>query len=166
MRNGQHAEIVSMYGGDVSAMTPSVSAREAQRWMHGLRDHPCAWVIEYDGRCIGEIRLDNLTMADRRAVLAVGLQHPDYLDRGLGSDAVVTALDHAFGAMGLHRVSLRVLSYNQRAIRAYLKAGFVVEGRERESAWVGGQWHDDVIMGVLQTDPRPSTSLSSTNSLC
>ena len=28
--------------------------------------------------------------------------------------------------------------------------GFVEEGREREAAYVGGAWHDDLIMGVLE----------------
>jgi RimJ/RimL family protein N-acetyltransferase len=159
VRNGRHSEIVLMYGGDVTTVSPSISVQEAEQWVLGLRSHPHAWVIEFRGECVGEIRLDGVTTADRRAVLAVGLLHPDHLGRGLGSDAVATVLDHAFGPMGLHRVSLRVLAYNRRAIAAYEKVGFVIEGRERESAWVGGQWHDDVVMGVLETDrrlPRPA----------
>jgi len=51
--------------------------------------------------------------------------------------------------MSLHRVSLRVLAYNVRAIRCYSACGFVEEGREREAAFVGGEWHDDVMMGLL-----------------
>jgi RimJ/RimL family protein N-acetyltransferase len=42
-----------------------------------------------------------------------------------------------------------VLAYNKRAIRAYEKCGFVIEGREREAAFVDGAWHDDVMMGLL-----------------
>ena len=49
----------------------------------------------------------------------------------------------------LHRISVRVLEYNARAIRTYKKCGFVVEGRERQSALVDGTWYDDVIMGIL-----------------
>jgi RimJ/RimL family protein N-acetyltransferase len=44
---------------------------------------------------------------------------------------------------------VRVVDYNQRAIRAYEKCGFVVEGREREAAFVDGRWYDDVMMGML-----------------
>jgi RimJ/RimL family protein N-acetyltransferase len=52
----------------------------------------------------------------------------------------------------LHRVSVRVLAYNKRAIRSYQKCGFVIEGREREAGPVNGQWHDDVIMGLLDRE--------------
>ena len=40
-------------------------------------------------------------------------------------------------------LSVRVVAYNSRAIHAYEKCGFRVEGREREAAFVDGQWHDD-----------------------
>lgn len=60
------------------------------------------------------------------------------------------ALAHAFDTLGVHRISVRVLAYNTRAIRAYEKCGFMEEGRERESAWVDGAWHDDVMMGILE----------------
>jgi len=43
----------------------------------------------------------------------------------------------------------KILEYNARAIRAYQKCGFVVEGREREAAFVDGIWHDDVMMAML-----------------
>ena len=56
---------------------------------------------------------------------------------------------HAFDDLGLRRVDLRVLAYNERAIRCYLSCGFVEEGRERESALVDGERYDDLIMGVL-----------------
>ena len=56
---------------------------------------------------------------------------------------------YAFDVLKLHRISVRVLEYNARAIRTYKKCGFVVEGRERQSALVDGTWYDDVIMGIL-----------------
>ncbi|MNW10242.1 Spermidine N(1)-acetyltransferase [compost metagenome] len=56
---------------------------------------------------------------------------------------------HAFGELGLHRVSLRVLAFNERAIASYRKSGFSIEGREREAALIDGAWHDDIMMGIL-----------------
>lgn len=58
-------------------------------------------------------------------------------------------LDLAFDTLGLHRVHLKVLACNERAIRSYTRVGFVREGVEREACWAGGEWHDDVIMAVL-----------------
>jgi len=58
----------------------------------------------------------------------------------------------AFATLRLHRISVRVVDYNVRAIRAYEKCGFAVEGRDREAALVDGTWHDDVIMGILDRE--------------
>jgi RimJ/RimL family protein N-acetyltransferase len=74
---------------------------------------------------------------------------PALLGKGLGTEATRLVLRHAFNDLGLHRVGLRVLAYNHRAIRSYEKCGFVIEGREREAALVDGAWHDDVLMGAL-----------------
>jgi RimJ/RimL family protein N-acetyltransferase len=112
-------------------------------------DHPRAWVIETD-RLIGEVRLDRIDRQDRRASLAIGILDPDCLGEGLGTQASMLVLDHAFHDLKLHRVAIRVLAYNTRAIRSYQKCGFLIEGREREAAFVNGQWHDDVIMGLLE----------------
>ena len=148
---GSDPEIHRMFGGSQSDLVPH-SAQQATGWLKGLQEHPYAWIIEVGRRMIGEIRLDRLDMGDRRATLAIGIFDPEALGRGYGTEAIQLLLGHAFGEIGLHRVSLRVLAYNERAIRCYEKCGFIVEGRERESARVDGEWHDDVMMGVLASD--------------
>src|SRR5256885_16909300 len=61
---------------------------------------------------------------------------------------------HAFGTLGLHRIALYVFEFNERAIRAYQRCGFVVEGRSRESIWRDGRWWDELAMSVLATEWR------------
>jgi RimJ/RimL family protein N-acetyltransferase len=119
-----------------------------------LSEHPFAWVIEHASRVIGEARLDRVDMQDRRASFAIGILDPQCLGRGIGTEAMRLVLQFAFAQLKLHRISVRVLAYNQRAIRSYQKCGFVVEGHEREAAWVNGQWHDDVMMGLLDREFR------------
>lgn len=137
-----------MFGVSRTAVRP-LTRDGATRWVQRLVDHSQAWVIETDGRLIGEIRLDNVDRHDRRASMAIGILDPALLGKGLGSEAIRLLLRHAFAVLQLHRIGIRVLAYNQRAIRAYEKCGFVIEGREREAAFVNGAWHDDVLMGLL-----------------
>lgn len=150
---GRDPVIIRMFGGDTRDLQP-MTHPEAAAWCDRLDRHPQAWVIEHDGRLLGEARLDNLEEHDRRATLAIGLYDPDKLGRGLGSQALRLILDHAFGTLGLHRIGLRVIAYNERAIRCYRKVGFVIEGRERDAALVDGLRHDDIIMGLLAQDYR------------
>lgn len=87
-------------------------------------------------------------MQDRRASFAIGIHSPNWLGKGIGTDATRMVLKFAFSTLKLHRISLRVIAYNSRAIRSYEKSGFVIEGREREAGFVDGEWHDDIMMGI------------------
>lgn len=146
---GNHAEIIEMFGVSRSAVRP-LTRDGAARWVQRLIDHSHAWVIEVHGKLAGEIRLDNVDLHDRRASMAIGILDPALLGKGMGSEAILLLLRHAFVDLQLHRIGIRVIAYNKRAIRAYEKCGFVVEGREREAAFVNGAWHDDVMMGLLE----------------
>ena len=150
---GQDTEIVRMFGGDTRNLKP-FTLEGAAAWCARLAAHPHAWVIEEKGRLIGEARLDRLDPHDRRASLAVGIYDPARLGKGLGTETVRLVLAYAFEDLGLHRIGIRVLAFNTRAIRCYAKCGFVIEGREREAALVGGERYDDVIMGLLAREYR------------
>jgi hypothetical protein len=63
-------------------------------------------------------------------------------------------VEHAFGTLGLHRIALYVFEFNVRAIRAYQRCGFVIEGRSRESIWRDGRWWDE-SMSSRRTGGRP-----------
>ncbi|MGA2045423.1 MAG: GNAT family protein [Roseiarcus sp.] len=145
---GNDPGIMRMLGADPRDL-PEMNEIAAQRWLDALLVHPFAWAIEHDGRLLGEIRLDALDRHDGRAQLAIGFYDPARLGMGLGREAIRLVARHAFGVLGLHRIGLRVVAYNTRAIRCYRACGFVVEGREREAAYVAGERHDDVVMGLL-----------------
>jgi len=148
---GYSAEVTRMFGGDAKALT-DMTREQASAWYRRLADHPCGWIIEVGGVLEGEARLDNINRQDQRARMAMGLFSDRSLGRGIGRAAVRLVLDQAFGEMKLHRVDLRVLSFNERAIRCYRACGFRHEGTERESAFIDGVRHDDWIMSILRPE--------------
>ena len=78
----------------------------------------------------------------------------DAWGRGYGGEATSLMVDHALGSLGLHRVALSVFAFNERAIRAYERVGFVHEGRAREAIWRDGRWWDEIHMSVLEPEWR------------
>lgn len=76
----------------------------------------------------------------------------DFWNRGYGQDSVMTLLQYLFLFRGAQRVELEVLDFNDRAIYAYKKCGFVEEGRKRKGFFSQGQYHDLVIMGIIKED--------------
>ena len=153
MRCGKDPEIIRLFGGSpaFSELVP-MSLEEATAWYDAVSGDrtPLHWAVESGGDFVGTAMLHRLSTTDRRATYAVGLLDAARLGLGLGTEITRTVLRYGFDELGLHRIDLRVLAFNVRAIRCYSRCGFVEEGRERESAYVDGSWCDDVIMGVLE----------------
>jgi RimJ/RimL family protein N-acetyltransferase len=149
-RCGRSREIVRMYGGDTSNLKPYTMA-DAENWYHEMMKNPLEWAIEYKGNCIGQARL-SVNHQDRRARYAVGIFDEQLLNKGIGTEVTKAILKYAFETLKLHRVDLRVLEYNKRAISCYQKCGFIKEGVEREGAFIEGKWESDWMMSILEQE--------------
>lgn len=105
-----------------------------------------------DDRLIGFVDLDGITWAHGDSFVGIGIGDRAYWGKGYGTDAMRVLLRYAFTELNLYRLSLNVFSYNLRAVRAYEKVGFVIEGRQRQALRRDGQYHDLIFMGVLRDD--------------
>lgn len=83
-----------------------------------------------DGKLIGNCGFVDIDTTTKEATLRITIGNPDYLGKGLGSEAVSLLVHYGFESMSLQRILLKVLSTNTRAIRTYEKAGFVPESEE------------------------------------
>lgn len=105
-----------------------------------------------DDRLIGFVCLAGVAWSHGDAWVGIGIGERDCWNMGYGTDALLAILRYAFTELNLHRVTLGVFDYNQRAIRSYRKAGFFEEGRERHRLHRDGEWADIVVMGVLRDE--------------
>lgn len=147
---GQHPEIARMWGTTMTTARRLTDA-DTHAWYQANLDraNPYYLIIQYEQRMIGTAWLHSMHHEERRARYAISILDPAMLGRGFGSEATGLVLGYAFAALGLHRVDLRVLAFNERAIACYTKCGFVIEGKERETALLDGTWYDDVMMSIL-----------------
>ncbi|MFC0862722.1 GNAT family N-acetyltransferase [Sphaerimonospora cavernae] len=102
-----------------------------------------------DGGYRGEIVLNCLDTDNLSCSLRIALIASRAVGRGYGTEAIRLVLDHAFGAVGLHRVSLEVHDFNDRARHVYRKVGFTEDGVLRDALRWEGAWHDTIVMSIL-----------------
>jgi RimJ/RimL family protein N-acetyltransferase len=159
----QVAEAFSRWGRDseywrLLASEPAAlfSVKQTKTWIEKEqeKDTTFAFVIHTleDGRLIGEIGLDGIRWTHGEAFVGIGLGDREDWGKGYGTDAMRILLRYAFTELNLHRVALTVFEYNPRAIRSYLKAGFVLEGRQRSYLNRDGRRWDMVFMGILREE--------------
>jgi RimJ/RimL family protein N-acetyltransferase len=110
--------------------------------------------LKEDDRYLGHIGYEHLDLRQRHTEVGIVIGDPAMLSRGIGTEALDLFLRVCFDELDLHRVGLRVLRSNERAIRCYEKCGFAEEGALREWHHAGGKWHDMVLMGILADEYR------------
>lgn len=115
------------------------------------------FVIEHDRRPVGFANYRRLTARHRNTDIGIGIGEPALWGQGLGAEALDLLVRHLLQDHGLHRIRLHVAATNHRAIAAYRRAGFEVEGREKDAVSDGaGGWSDMLVMGLVAGHARPA----------
>ncbi|WP_457027928.1 GNAT family N-acetyltransferase [Kitasatospora sp. P5_F3] len=114
--------------------------------------HAAFTVVELtSGEVVGEAIVWGIDSHNRLAHLGLALR-PGFRGRGYGAESVRVMCQYVFEVRGFQRVQLETLADNEPMIRAAESAGFVQEGRLRRSAWVYGEYLDEVILALLAED--------------
>lgn len=109
-------------------------------------------------RLLGTCAFSQLDGENGSALFHITIGEKDAWGKGFGTEATRLMLEHAFEHLRLHRIGLSVFAFNERAIRSYRRAGFVIEGRAREAIRRDGRWWDEVEMSILDSDWRAIAS--------
>ena len=125
-------------------------------WLASFVDDPARVLFavrrQGDLRLMGYLQLTNIQPVARSADLGVLIGDAADQGQGFGQEAVRLAAEFCWRDLNLQRLGLQVVGDNPRAIGAYAKAGFVVEGVMRRAAYVEGGYRDVTVMGLLRGD--------------
>jgi RimJ/RimL family protein N-acetyltransferase len=147
-------EIARLARYQVAPMSPTDIDRFFQARVAGNGSFAMAIHLRESNRLIGSCALSQLDGDNGSALFHITIGEKDCWGHGHGTEATRLMVDHAFGTLGLHRIGLAVFGFNERAIRAYRKVGFVEEGRAREAIWRDGAFWDEIQMSLLEGEWR------------
>jgi RimJ/RimL family protein N-acetyltransferase len=109
-------------------------------------------VVELEGgTLVGTATLWGIDNHHRSAHIGLGLL-PSARGKGYGTDVVAVLCHYGFVVRGLQRLQIETLSDNDAMLRSAEHNGFVREGVLRSSAWVMGEFMDEVMLGLLVED--------------
>jgi RimJ/RimL family protein N-acetyltransferase len=107
---------------------------------------------EASWKVIGTIGFGKIDWRNSAAEFGINIGEKDYWNKGYGTEAVRLLAKYGFTTLNLHRIFLRVLETNSRAIRAYEKAGFTHEVRYRQAEFRNGKYIDMLLMSLLKDE--------------
>jgi aminoglycoside 6'-N-acetyltransferase len=115
-----------------------------------LHQDGAAFGIEVGGELVGWLGFDDDSDRDWRATGLDIFLSPSHQGRGLGPEALLTAIRWLAAERGCSRFTIDPAVVNERAIAAYASIGFrpvgVMRGCERGA---DGTWHDNLLMDLL-----------------
>jgi ribosomal-protein-alanine N-acetyltransferase len=110
------------------------------------------FAVRVEGRLAGQVTIDNVVRGAMRS------GHLGYwIDRAvagrvMASLAVALVCDHAFGAVGLHRLQADIRPENRPSQRLVQRLGFTQEGLLRRYLDIDGDWRDHLTFSLLAED--------------
>lgn len=105
-----------------------------------------------DGTYIGNIELRDLDLRCGCAEIGIVIGESSYIGKGYGKDAIKTICHFAFEDIRLHRLYVKVLASNPRALKTFEDCGFHQEGIEREAFFQNGKYWNIHILGLLDRE--------------
>ncbi len=141
---------------DRTSRVPLNLMQTEQMWEEALSSAPdcrkCWFIIESEGGdAVGMIGLEAISQVNRDAVI------PIFIDKsvrrhGVAVRAIALLLDFAFRQLGLNRITSYYRADNHSSRDLISQVGCQIEGTMRQAWFADGQFHDMVVVGMLQQD--------------
>ncbi|QYK50778.1 MAG: GNAT family N-acetyltransferase [Anaerolineales bacterium] len=143
---------------NLAAYWPISMARE-ERWFAELASRPAQeqpLVIEIqqaqEWTAIGNCGFHHIDWVHRNAEVGIMIGEKAHWNQGYGTEAMQLLQQIGFETLNLHRIYLRAYERNQAGLRAYEKAGFQLEGRQRHAQYDEGVYSDVLMMSILRPE--------------
>ncbi len=111
-------------------------------------------VLKATDDLIGNCGFIERSPIDRTGTLGIFIGEEKYRGMGYGSEALELLIKYGFDILNLHHIDLGVFSFNERAIKCYKRLGFQECGRRHKCYFLNGQYHDEILMEMLEEDYR------------
>lgn len=107
--------------------------------------------LKEDDRHIGNIKLGPIDFTHRFATVGLLLGARDCWGRGYATEAIGLVKRFAFRRLRLHRLTAGCYRPNRGSEKAFLNAGFEVEGALRKHYRCGNRYVDGILLGAVAT---------------
>ncbi len=129
----------------------------AERWVektaldHG-QDDTYRFVIEAKQHgVVGSISTHNCNRRTGTFNYGIAIGR-EYRRRGFAKEAISLVLRYYFEELRYQKVTVSIYAFNERSLKLHESLGFQQEGRLRRMIYTGGQYHDEILMGLTREE--------------
>jgi RimJ/RimL family protein N-acetyltransferase len=144
-----HIETIIKAGRYLQKEEPRSLSEEVEFIQHVSSNGNMYTAVERNGKVVGIARVlrGEIEMKKHTGVFRTWI-HPDSQGLGIGKEVMNYTLRWA-KKNKLHKLWLTVFSGNEKAIKVYSNTGFVIEGRQKDQAFIEGGFEDEIFMAFF-----------------
>lgn len=106
--------------------------------------------LNQDGRHIGNIKLGPINWIHRFAEISLIIGDKEQWGKGHATEAIKLVADYAFQVLDLHKITAGSYSTHAGSVRAFVKAGFEIEGTGKKQYFCKGEYVDIIRLGKIR----------------
>lgn len=110
------------------------------------------FIIVVDSKDVGTVFLRDIDFKSRKAEFGIFIGEEGYQGQGIGREATRLILTYGFAELDLHKIFLRVLADNKKAVHSYTKNGFIQEGYFKDDIFLDNAYKDIIFMAKFKND--------------
>jgi RimJ/RimL family protein N-acetyltransferase len=111
----------------------------------------CFWIILNEQR-IGQITYNPIDKVNKKVELDIIIGQEENLGKGYGADALRTLIKYLFSNFDINKIWIEARANNQRAIKAYKKAGFKKESLLKQENFFNEEFVDCIRFSILKSE--------------
>jgi RimJ/RimL family protein N-acetyltransferase len=105
-----------------------------------------------DDRFIGYGMIAFINRYHRHCRLGITIGDRSYWGQGYARETLQAVIAYCFQELNMHRIGAEIYSHNERSIRLFEGLGFQQEGAIRENVLKRGQYVDELLYGLLESE--------------
>lgn len=106
-------------------------------------------IIRYGENDVGLIGTNIIDKNNKNAEMYLYIGNSNYRGHGIGVRAINMFANKLFHELQLHKVTARIFSYNIKSSKAFKKAGFFLDGIQREQVMFSNDYYDLLWYGKI-----------------
>ena len=142
-------DVRNRYAEDFLHTNNQYTLEESYDWF--LKTNPDFWIIFKNELRVGYFRLSNYSSENKNIYIGADISE-EFSGKGIATESYKKFIPFVFEKYNLNKISLEVLSTNERAIHLYKKLGFKLEGIKREEILKKEKFVDSILMSILKKE--------------
>lgn len=140
----------------LSLFTKINTKKEIDKWFSSLindkKNINLGIFLNATDELIGYAGFCNISKTNKSGEYFIFIGDKEAWGKGIGTKVTEEILKIGFIDHQLNRIMLTVSEPNIGGLKAYKKAGFIIEGQLREASFRNNEFHDKLVMSILKSE--------------